>query len=65
MKKHLRAQHIARESSLPCIYLVDSGGAFLPKQAEVFPDANHFGRIFYNQVSFGDRLGKERKVFAY
>lgn len=49
VKKHLRAQQIARESCLPCIYLVDSGGAFLPKQAEVFPDATHFGRIFYNQ----------------
>ncbi|XP_003744899.1 methylcrotonoyl-CoA carboxylase beta chain, mitochondrial [Galendromus occidentalis] len=51
VKKHLRAQHIARESRLPCIYLVDSGGAFLPKQAEVFPDENHFGRIFFNQAT--------------
>src|SRR5436309_6434747 len=50
VKKHLRAQEIAEENSLPCIYLVDSGGAFLPLQAEVFPDRDHFGRIFYNQA---------------
>ncbi len=50
VKKHLRAQEIARENSLPCIYLVDSGGAFLPLQDEVFPDRDHFGRIFYNQA---------------
>ena len=50
VKKHLRAQEIARENHLPCIYLVDSGGAFLPMQAEVFPDRDHFGRIFYNQA---------------
>ncbi len=50
VKKHLRAQEIALENNLPCIYLVDSGGAFLPKQDEVFPDRNHFGRIFYNQA---------------
>jgi acetyl-CoA carboxylase carboxyltransferase component len=49
-KKHLRAQEIAEENRLPCLYLVDSGGAFLPKQAEVFPDRDHFGRIFYNQA---------------
>jgi 3-methylcrotonyl-CoA carboxylase beta subunit len=49
-KKHLRAQEIAFENGLPCIYLVDSGGAFLPLQAEVFPDRDHFGRIFYNQA---------------
>src|ERR671914_559399 len=49
-KKHLRAQAIARENHLPCIYLVDSGGAFLPLQDEVFPDREHFGRIFYNQA---------------
>ncbi|MBL94611.1 MAG: methylcrotonoyl-CoA carboxylase [Magnetovibrio sp.] len=49
VKKHLRAQEIARENNLPCIYLVDSGGAFLPAQDEVFPDREHFGRIFYNQ----------------
>ena len=48
VKKHLRAQEIARENRLPCIYLVDSGGAFLPLQDEVFPDKEHFGRIFYN-----------------
>ena len=50
VKKHLRAQQIAEENGLPCLYLVDSGGAFLPLQDEVFPDANHFGRIFYNQA---------------
>ncbi len=50
VKKHLRAQEIARENRLPCIYLVDSGGAFLPRQDEVFPDRDHFGRIFYNQA---------------
>ncbi len=51
VKKHLRAQEIARENNLPCIYLVDSGGANLPNQDEVFPDREHFGRIFYNQAS--------------
>ncbi len=50
VKKHLRAQQIALENRLPCIYLVDSGGAFLPHQAEVFPDRDHFGRIFFNQA---------------
>ncbi|MEO6825865.1 MAG: carboxyl transferase domain-containing protein [Microbacteriaceae bacterium] len=50
VKKHLRAQEIALENRLPCVYLVDSGGAFLPKQDEVFPDREHFGRIFYNQA---------------
>lgn len=50
VKKHLRAQEVARENHLPCIYLVDSGGAFLPRQDEVFPDRDHFGRIFYNQA---------------
>ncbi|MFX1511488.1 MAG: carboxyl transferase domain-containing protein [Promethearchaeota archaeon] len=50
VKKHLRAQEIAQENLLPCIYLVDSGGAFLPLQADVFPDRDHFGRIFYNQA---------------
>lgn len=50
VKKHLRAQEIALENNLPCVYLVDSGGAFLPLQAEVFPDRDHFGRIFYNQA---------------
>ncbi len=50
VKKHLRAQEIAQENCLPCIYLVDSGGAYLPLQAEVFPDRDHFGRIFYNQA---------------
>ena len=51
VKKHLRAQEVARENRLPCIYLVDSGGAFLPLQDEVFPDREHFGRIFYNQAN--------------
>ncbi|WP_297369477.1 carboxyl transferase domain-containing protein, partial [Acidocella sp.] len=51
VKKHLRAQEIALENRLPCIYLVDSGGANLPHQAEVFPDKEHFGRIFYNQAN--------------
>ncbi|MBI3145285.1 MAG: methylcrotonoyl-CoA carboxylase [Pseudogulbenkiania sp.] len=51
VKKHLRAQEIARENRLPCLYLVDSGGAFLPLQDEVFPDKEHFGRIFYNQAN--------------
>ena len=50
VKKHLRAQEIAEQNRLPCIYLVDSGGAFLPLQADVFPDRDHFGRIFYNQA---------------
>ena len=51
VKKHLRAQEVARENHLPCLYLVDSGGAFLPAQDEVFPDREHFGRIFYNQAT--------------
>ncbi|NLD68672.1 MAG: methylcrotonoyl-CoA carboxylase [Limnobacter sp.] len=51
VKKHLRAQEIAEQNHLPCIYLVDSGGAFLPRQDEVFPDREHFGRIFYNQAN--------------
>jgi 3-methylcrotonyl-CoA carboxylase beta subunit len=51
VKKHIRAQEIARENRLPCIYLVDSGGANLPNQTEVFPDRDHFGRIFYNQAN--------------
>ncbi|SFV17719.1 carboxyl transferase domain-containing protein, partial [Pseudoduganella namucuonensis] len=51
VKKHLRAQEIADQNNLPCIYLVDSGGANLPNQDEVFPDRDHFGRIFYNQAN--------------
>jgi 3-methylcrotonyl-CoA carboxylase beta subunit len=51
VKKHLRAQEVAADNRLPCIYLVDSGGAFLPRQDEVFPDKEHFGRIFYNQAT--------------
>ena len=50
IKKHLRAQEIAMENHLPCVYMVDSGGAFLPEQDLVFPDKNHFGRFFYNQA---------------
>jgi 3-methylcrotonyl-CoA carboxylase beta subunit len=50
VKKHIRAQEIAEENNLPCIYMVDSAGAFLPKQDDVFPDRNHFGRIFFNQA---------------
>src|SRR5213594_4595008 len=50
VKKHLRAQQVALDNRLPCIYLVDSGGAFLPRQDEVFPDRDHFGRIFFNQA---------------
>ena len=55
VKKHLRAQEIAQENRLPCIYLVDSGGANLPNQAEVFPDREHFGRFFYNQANMSAR----------
>src|SRR3546814_21202078 len=51
VKKHLRAQEIAEQNHLPCIYLVDSGGANLPSQDEVFPDRDHFGRIFFNQAN--------------
>src|SRR5947208_11501599 len=56
VKKHVRAQQIAIDNRLPCVYLVDSGGAFLPLQAEVFPDRDHFGRIFFNQA----RMSAER-----
>ncbi len=55
VKKHLRAQEVAEQNQLPCLYLVDSGGAFLPLQAEVFPDRDHFGRIFYNQARMSAR----------
>src|SRR5215204_2029045 len=51
VKKHLRAQEVAAQNRLPCVYLVDSGGAFLPLQDEVFPDRDHFGRIFFNQAT--------------
>lgn len=56
VKKHLRAQEIALENNLPCVYLVDSGGAFLPLQSEVFPDRDHFGRIFYNQAQMSAKM---------
>ena len=55
VKKHLRAQAVAAENRLPCVYLVDSGGAFLPMQDEVFPDREHFGRIFFNQANLSAR----------
>src|SRR6201998_1964401 len=55
VKKHIRAQEIARQNRLPCIYLVDSGGAFLPRQDEVFPDREHFGRIFYKQATMSSQ----------
>ncbi|GAA1344718.1 carboxyl transferase domain-containing protein [Arthrobacter roseus] len=55
VKKHLRAQEVALENNLPCIYLVDSGGAFLPRQDDVFPDREHFGRIFFNQANMSAR----------
>jgi acetyl-CoA carboxylase carboxyltransferase component len=55
VKKHLRAQDVAAQNNLPCLYLVDSGGAFLPLQAEVFPDRDHFGRIFFNQAQMSAR----------
>lgn len=55
VKKHLRAQDVARENNLPCIYLVDSGGANLPRQSEVFPDRDHFGRIFFNQATMSSK----------
>ncbi len=55
VKKHLRAQQVASDNHLPCVYLVDSGGAFLPMQDEVFPDREHFGRIFFNQANLSAR----------
>jgi acetyl-CoA carboxylase carboxyltransferase component len=65
VKKHLRAQEIAEQNHLPCIYLVDSGGAFLPLQAEVFPDREHFGRIFYNQARMsGKRIPQIASVMG-
>ena len=63
VKKHLRAQEVARANRLPCIYLVDSGGAFLPMQEDVFPDKEHFGRIFFNQANLsaaGHPAGRRR-----
>lgn len=55
VKKHLRAQEIAQENNLPCVYLVDSGGANLPRQADVFPDRDHFGKIFFNQANMSSK----------
>ena len=60
VKKHLRAQEVAADNRLPCIYLVDSGGAFLPMQDEVFPDREHFGRIFFNQANLSARRASRR-----
>ena len=60
VKKHLRAQEIARKNRLPCIYLVDSGGAFLPMQDEIFPDVDDFGRIFFNQAQHVRRAASRR-----
>src|SRR5437763_2442034 len=73
VRKHLRAQEIAEQNHLPCIYLVDSGGAFLPLQADVFPDRDHFGRIFYNQArmsshritQIADVMGSRKAGGAY
>ena len=64
VKKHLRLQEIAAENRLPCVYLVDSGGAFLPLQAEVFPDREHFGRIFFNQAPVGARIAQVAVVMG-
>lgn len=64
VKKHLRAQEISQENRLPCIYLVDSGGANLPRQAEVFPDKWHFGRIFYNQANMSAEGIPQVKLFT-
>jgi 3-methylcrotonyl-CoA carboxylase beta subunit len=62
VKKHLRAQEIAQQNRLPCIYLVDSGGANLPNQDEVFPDRDHFGRIFFNQANMSARASPQIAV---
>ena len=66
VKKHLRAQEVALENHLPCVYLVDSGGANLPRQADVFPDRDHFGRIFYNQANLSAKnipqVGADRRL---
>src|SRR5258705_949792 len=62
VKKHLRAQEIAQENRLPCLYLVDSGGAFLPLQAEVFPDPEHFGRLFYNEARMSLRADPQVRL---
>src|SRR3546814_16344066 len=59
VKKHLRAQEIAAENRLTCVYLVDSGGAHMPYQAEVFPYREHFGRLFYNQSPMSAQIGRE------
>ena len=61
VKKHLRAQEIAETNRLPCIYLVDSGGAFLPLQDEVFPDRDHFGRIFFNQANMSGKASRRSR----
>ena len=65
VKKHLRAQEVAEQNRLPCIYLVDSGGAFLPLQAEVFPDRDHFGRIFFNQARMSAKGIPQRSTASF
>lgn len=62
MKKHLRAQAIASENNLPCVYLVDSGGAYLKKQADIFPDKEHFGRIFFNEAIMSSKNIAQVKI---
>lgn len=64
VKKHLRAQEIAQENNLPCVYLVDSGGANLPRQADVFPDRDHFGKIFFNQANMSARGIAQVSLYA-
>lgn len=65
VKKHLRAQEIAQENHLPCVYLVDSGGANLPRQSDVFPDKEHFGRIFYNQANMSAKGIAQVNILKY
>lgn len=64
VKKHLRAQEVAQENNLPCVYLVDSGGANLPRQADVFPDRDHFGKIFFNQANMSSKGIAQVCMFA-
>lgn len=63
VKKHLRAQEIATENNLPCVYLVDSGGGYLKKQAEIFPDKEHFGRIFFNEAIMSSKNITQVRLF--
>lgn len=64
VKKHLRAQEIATENNLPCVYLVDSGGGYLKKQAEIFPDKEHFGRIFFNEAIMSSKNITQVRLFV-